>query len=152
MLQSYASNSIFLVSRKDIFHKGFLELSRQLSGRVAVAKTCLCLTLYFGGNDGALLPRLARLLTSPSPLKGLVLKFPIATRCKQLATRCSAIRFIKHYIRCICPWYSLSQYIWSSKLLHSICSHRICETGPQSPPFPLVTWSASGSGTRIGDI
>ena len=49
-------------------------------------------------------------------------------------------------------WYSLSQYIWSSKLLLSTCSHRICETGPQSPPFRLVTWSASGSGTRIGDI
>ena len=40
-------------------------------------------------------------------------------------------------------WYSLSQYIWSSKLLQSTCSHRICETGPQSPPFRLVTWSVS---------
>ena len=49
-------------------------------------------------------------------------------------------------------WYSLSQYIWSPKLLQSTCSHRICETGPQSPPFRLVTWSPSGSGTRIGDI
>ena len=52
-------------------------------------------------------------------------------------------------------WYSLSQYIWSSKLLQSTCSHGICETGPQSPPFRLATWSASGSGTtgtRIGDI
>ena len=27
-------------------------------------------------------------------------------------------------------WYSLSQYIWSSKPLQSTCSHRICETGP----------------------
>ena len=42
-------------------------------------------------------------------------------------------------------WYSLSQYIWSSKLLQSTCSHRICETGPQSPPFRLVMWSASDS-------
>ena len=40
-------------------------------------------------------------------------------------------------------WYSLSQYIWSSKLLQSTCSHRICETGPQNPPFRLVTWSVS---------
>ena len=31
-----------------------------------------------------------------------------------------------------------------SKLLQSIC-----ETGPQSPPFRLVTWSASGSGSRM---
>ena len=44
-------------------------------------------------------------------------------------------------------WYSLSQYIWSSKLLQSTCSHEICETSPQSSPFRLVTWSASGSGS-----
>ena len=41
MLPSYASNSIFLVSRKDIIHNGFLELSGQVSGIVAVAKTPL---------------------------------------------------------------------------------------------------------------
>ena len=49
-------------------------------------------------------------------------------------------------------WYSLSQYIWSSKLLQSACSHRICETGPQSPPFRLVTWLASGYGQRTYTI
>ena len=32
-------------------------------------------------------------------------------------------------------WYSQSQYIWSSKLLQSTCSHEICERGPQSPLF-----------------
>ena len=37
----------------------------------------LCLTLYFGRNNSALLPRLARLLMSPLPLKHLVLKSPI---------------------------------------------------------------------------
>lgn len=31
--------------------------------------------------------------------------------------------------------YSLSQHIWSSKLLQSTCPHRICETGPQSHRF-----------------
>ena len=46
-------------------------------------------------------------------------------------------------------WYSLSQYIWSSKLLQRTCSHEICEISSQSPPFRLVTWSASGSGTRM---
>ena len=46
-------------------------------------------------------------------------------------------------------WYSLSQYIWSSKLLQSTRTHEICETGPQSPPFRLDTWSASGSGSRM---
>ena len=67
MLPSYTSNSIFLVSRKDIIHKGFLELSRQVSGKVAVAKTPLLNFVFW----------LARLLTSSSPLKRLVLKFPI---------------------------------------------------------------------------
>ena len=47
----------------------------------------------------------------------------------------------------LATWYSLSQHIWSSKLLQSTCSHDICETSPQSPLFRLVTWSASGSGS-----
>jgi len=34
-------------------------------------------------------------------------------------------------------------------LLQSTCSHEICETGRQSPPFRLVTWSASGSWKRM---
>ena len=40
-------------------------------------------------------------------------------------------------------WYSQNQYIWLSKLLQSTCSHEICECGPQSPLFRLVTWSVS---------
>ena len=39
-------------------------------------KNTLCFSLDFGANDGTLLPRLARLETSPSPPKRLVLKFP----------------------------------------------------------------------------
>ena len=54
-------NSISIVSRKDIFHRGLLKLFHAVFERVAVAKTPLCLSLDFGGNDGALLPRLARL-------------------------------------------------------------------------------------------
>lgn len=67
----------FLFQEKTLIHKGFLKLSRQVSGKVAVAKTRLP-NFVFGGNDGTLLPRLTRLLTSPSPLKRLVLKFPIS--------------------------------------------------------------------------
>ena len=44
-LPSYASNSISLVSRKDIFHKGFLKLSRQVSKGLPSQKTSL---LKFG--------------------------------------------------------------------------------------------------------
>ena len=49
----------------------------------------------------------------------------------------------------LATWYSQNQYIWSSKLLQSTCSHEICERGPQSPLFRLVTWSVSGFRVRM---
>ena len=55
MLPSYASNSIFLVSRKDILHKDFLELSRQVSGKVAVAKTPLLNFVFWRERRGPLI-------------------------------------------------------------------------------------------------
>ena len=69
--------TVSLLFHEKTLFKGFLELSRQVSRKVVVTKMPLCLTLYFGRNNCTLLPRLARLLTSPSPLKHLVLKFPI---------------------------------------------------------------------------
>ena len=60
ILLSNASNSISLVSRKDIF-TGFFQAFEAGFEWVAVAKILLCLSLDFGGNDGALLLRLARL-------------------------------------------------------------------------------------------
>ena len=62
---------------------------------------------------------------------------------------CSADRSFSVMFGAFATWYSLSSYIRSPKLLRATCSHHICETGLQSPPFPLVTWSASGSGTRM---
>ena len=66
----------FLFHEKTLFAKVFLSFRGRFREKLPSQKH-LCLTLYFSGNDGALLPRLARLLTSQSPLKRLVLKFPI---------------------------------------------------------------------------
>ena len=69
-LPLYASNGIScFTKRHQAFEAGF--------ERVAVAKIPPCLSLDFGVNDGAVLSRFARLQTSPSPQKLLVLKFPI---------------------------------------------------------------------------
>ena len=62
-----------LVTASLLFH----EKTSTFRGRfreVAIVKIPPCLSLDFGVNDGALLPRLARLQTSPSPQKLLVLK------------------------------------------------------------------------------
>ena len=78
ILLSYASNSIPLVWRKDIF-----KVFSSFRGRFRMGyrrKNTLCLSLDFGANDGTLLPRLTRLETSPSPQKRLVLKFPNNSR------------------------------------------------------------------------
>ena len=66
----------FLFHEKTLFTKIFLSFRGRFREKLPSQKR-LCWTLYFGGNDGALLSRLARLLTSPSPLKRLVLKLPI---------------------------------------------------------------------------
>ena len=66
----------FLFHEKTSFAKVFLSFRGRFREKLPSQKH-LCLTLYFSGNDGALLPRLARLLTLQSPLKRLVLKFPI---------------------------------------------------------------------------
>ena len=87
ILLSYASNSISLVSRKDIF-TGFFQAFEAGFEWVAVAKILLCLSLDFGGNGGALLPRLARLKTSPSPEKRLA---PVVRKVD------NAIHRINHY-------------------------------------------------------
>ena len=74
ILLSYASNSISLVRRKDIFHRRFFSSFRGRFRMGCRRKNTLCLSLDFGANDGTLLPRLTRLETSPSPQKRLVLK------------------------------------------------------------------------------
>ena len=49
-----------LFRERTFFPKGFLKLEAGFE-RVAVAKKTLYLSLDLGGNNGALLPRLARL-------------------------------------------------------------------------------------------
>ena len=76
MLPSYASNSIFVVSWKDIIHR-FSWAFKAGFKKSCCHKNASLLNFVFWQEQRRLLPRLARLLTSPSPLKHLVLKFPV---------------------------------------------------------------------------
>ena len=90
--------TVSLLFHEKTLFKGFLELSRQVSRKVVVTKMPLCLTLYFGRNNCTLLPRLARLLTSPSPLKHLVLKFPIKPYEGTLLMIGSCIQYLLYFV------------------------------------------------------
>ena len=64
-------------------------------------------------------------------------------------TRCSAIPFSWHYVRCLCNMVFAEPVYLVIKTTPKHMFTEICKPGPQCPPFLLFTWSASGFRMRM---